>query len=148
MRPSKDFPVSLDDTRQRSDKRCFYCPSHLGEPHQEDCVCRQRTVVVDVTIQCTITVPDNWKPDDIEWHYNEYTHATNIYSKLEHYIKRHDDLCWGITVPTGTPGVALSRAQGYDASRLKVAFVREATEVDEAYDGIFAGVLESDNASL
>jgi hypothetical protein len=103
---------------------------------------------VDVTVQCTITAPDDWTPDDIEWHYNEYTHATNIYSKLEQYIKRHDDLCWGIVVPTTTPGVAFSRATGYDRSRLKVAFVREATEADEAYDGIFTEMPESHDASL
>ena len=50
--------------------RCFYCPSATGTEHAEDCVVRKRTVVLRMTIEYVVDVPEDRTPEQIEWHRN------------------------------------------------------------------------------
>jgi len=51
--------------------RCTYCNTPVGMQHSKECVIRQRTVVVEVRTRMTISVPENWSPENIEFHRNE-----------------------------------------------------------------------------
>ena len=129
--------VKQPDTRNRKDNKCFYCKIAVGKEHKSDCPIPQKTVVVDMTIRCTIAVADYETPEDIDYFYNEYTAATNIYNKLAYYLQRHDDIYWSKSIPLPN-GTALHSLKGYDRSRVRVEYVREATAEDEAYDGVYA----------
>jgi len=50
---------------------CFYCQQPLGSEHGADCVIRQRTVVVRMTIEYVVAIPESWTPEDLEFHRNE-----------------------------------------------------------------------------
>ena len=51
--------------------QCFYCGNLLGEKHKEDCVCRERTVVLKATITFVKRIPERWDEDTIQFFYNE-----------------------------------------------------------------------------
>lgn len=50
---------------------CFYCQKKLGEEHKEDCVLRERTVVMKYSFYIVIPIPENWSKHNIEFHHNE-----------------------------------------------------------------------------
>lgn len=51
--------------------QCFYCQQPLGSNHKHECVMRQRTVMMQVTITLPVAVPECWTPEHIEFHRNE-----------------------------------------------------------------------------
>lgn len=64
--------------------RCFYCNQPVGAEHDPDCVCRERTVVIRLTMDVTVAVPEHWTVDDIEFKYNDSSWCMdNILSVLE-----------------------------------------------------------------
>ena len=98
-----------------SPDHCFYCGEPRGGTHKADCVIRERTVVVKLTIEYTITVPEHWTPEDIEFHRNESSWCTsNALPELEK-LDENGCLCHGSSFE----------------------YVREATLEDEKQDGVF-----------
>ena len=82
---------------------CFYCNEPKGGTHKPDCVIRERTVVVEVTIQMVVSKPENWSPDEIEFHFNESSSClSNPVEQLvdlnERMIEAGDCLCGMIDV--------------------------------------------------
>ncbi len=63
---------------------CGYCKSHLGEPHEAECVCIERPVKIKMTIEMVIAKPRGWDKDSIEFHMNESSWCKdNIQTQLE-----------------------------------------------------------------
>lgn len=101
---------------------CFYCHAQREAQHNEGCVIRERTVVVDVTIRMVITKPEGWTPEMIEEHWNDSSWCQdNIISYLEAQSESMGCLCGTVTTK----------------------FVREATEEDEELYKLFVEELES-----
>lgn len=81
--------VTKDDTRAYNGGRgtpdkCFYCPAKLGEPHDPECICPQRTVVLEAKIEMVVKVPANWTEADIMFHRNEGSWcAGNLVDELQ-----------------------------------------------------------------
>lgn len=94
--------------------QCFYCNHPLGSEHREDCVTRQRTVVVRYAIEVTICVPEDWDEGTINFHRNDSTWcADNLIEELQ---RCPADRCL--------------------CDVAKAEFVREATREDEERFGI------------
>ena len=71
------LPITDDGIRPAGKPdQCFYCRCPKGE-HADDCVCRQRTVVVKLTMDYVISVPAHWTRDDIEFHRNDSSFCYN-----------------------------------------------------------------------
>ncbi|MHB0943353.1 hypothetical protein ACYCSU_17025 [Paenibacillus sp. ALE1] len=70
--------------------RCFYCSNLIGEEHKQDCVIRNKTVVMDFTIRLVVDVPEYWTEDDIEFKYNKGTWCAD---NLVQMITREDGRC-------------------------------------------------------
>lgn len=51
--------------------KCMYCKSPLGEPHTENCVVPQRSVVVKITVHYVVSVPRCFTSEEIESHRND-----------------------------------------------------------------------------
>jgi hypothetical protein len=51
---------------------CLYCKAPLGT-HKVDCVCLQRTVVLEMTVRYIGTVPRSWEESQILFSRNEGT---------------------------------------------------------------------------
>lgn len=104
--------VTLDDTRSQNGGRgtpdkCLYCTAAIDTPHDSDCVCPQRTVVLEAKIQMVVEVPIFWSEEDILFHRNEGSWcATNLVDELQ---RGPDCLC----------------------DHAEFSFVREANETDE-----------------
>ena len=45
--------------------RCFYCGSRVGDFHDRECACRKRTVVVQISFDMCLSVPQSWSEKDI-----------------------------------------------------------------------------------
>lgn len=56
---------------------CFYCQQPIGSQHKPDCVLRERTVVVRLTVEYPIRIPEFWTTEDLEFHRNEGTWCSN-----------------------------------------------------------------------
>ena len=91
--------VKPDDVRAaRLDGTCFYCWVPLSGEHKKDCVIRQRTVDVEMTIRFPISVPEHWDVESIEFHRNDSTWCTdNVIPELEHEAERVGCLCMATT---------------------------------------------------
>jgi hypothetical protein len=69
---------------------CFYCLQPVGERHKGDCIIRERTVVLRMTVELVVRVPEEWDHDMIEFHRNESSWCSgNVVSEL----KRKECLC-------------------------------------------------------
>lgn len=73
MRRTKPWIVTEVDIRTfpHHGTKCLYCPSLLGKEHAQDCVVRNRTVIVRAVIEYIVKVPEAWSAHDIEFHRNE-----------------------------------------------------------------------------
>lgn len=119
-----DWTVTPDDHGIRpagpSDE-CFYCQIKVGGEHKLSCVIRTRTVVVKVTLDIVVRLPEYWDSDRIEFHYDKSSACkNNLVGELVELKKR-----------MGPTDSCLCSAG-------EVAFVREATEEDEEYFQTFA----------
>ena len=101
--------------------KCIYCRAPKGEQHGAECVIRQRTVLVDVTVRMVLSVPEWWNIDLIESHDanggggcgdNAITHITEQAARID------DD-------------------GGCSCGLVRKAFVREATAGDEQRARLF-----------
>ncbi len=69
-----DWPVGAFGIRPAgSPDHCFYCGQPRNAQHEPNCVIRERTVVVEMTVRYVITVPEFWTAEDIEFHRNDGT---------------------------------------------------------------------------
>ena len=101
---------------------CHYCGAAKTEQHKPDCVIGSRTVVVKMEIDLVVAVPESWTPEEIEFHRNDGSWcSSNVLGELKRLAKAKDCIC------------EFTRFQ----------FVREATEEDEARQGIFVNKLPS-----
>lgn len=85
MKHPETFIVTEDDSRGRQrGPQCFYCPSAIGSEHASECVCRQRSVVIQVTITYPILVPESWPARTIEFHRNDGSWcSSNLLEELD-----------------------------------------------------------------
>ena len=66
--------------------QCFYCGQPVGAEHKEDCVCRVKVVMVQVTMTIPRVVPASWDADAVDFHLNESSWcANNIEDDLARY---------------------------------------------------------------
>lgn len=102
---------------------CFYCNQKIGEAHKADCVMRSRTVVVRVTTEYVVDVPEAWSESDIESHRGESSWcAFNGLVEISEMVARVS---------------ADDAPEGVDSCRCwftSYEYVREATEDDEQRD--------------
>jgi hypothetical protein len=65
------LPVEDDGVRPAgAPDQCFYCHSPKGQ-HKPDCVCLERTVIVEMSISYVRAVPKSWTVSDIEFLLND-----------------------------------------------------------------------------
>lgn len=90
--------IPQDVRPARPDGTCFYCSKPLGSEHQEGCVIRTKTVVVDVTFRIVREVPEDWEPSMIEFHMNESSScADNLFADIDAVADRDDGCLCGQT---------------------------------------------------
>jgi len=73
---------------------CLYCGEPIGREHKADCVCRYRTVVVNVSIDIVRTEVESWDTHDIEFHLNDGCFCVdNLLDEMANTSKRIGCLC-------------------------------------------------------
>jgi len=89
------WPVTTEDERPaRMDGTCFYCGIKIGGEHKQDCVIRERTIVVELRIKMVRKVPEDWDKEMIEFHMNESSSCKdNILSEINDMAERCGCLC-------------------------------------------------------
>lgn len=102
--------------------KCFYCGVHKGGTHKPECVIRNRTVVLKMTIDLVVEVPEDWDKQTIEFNKNQGTWcASNILSELERLDGHAGCLC----------------------PFMEFEYIREATQDDEELYGVYVNKIES-----
>lgn len=100
------LPVKDNGVRPAGDPhKCFYCGQEITQPHKEDCVCRERTIVLRLSLEYVVAVPAYYTEKDILFHRNEGTFC------MDNDIDR-------------------MKVDGCFCAASDVAYVREATEED------------------
>ena len=78
--------------------KCFYCKSHVGAYHLDDCILIQKKVKVRCVIEYEISCPYSWSKHDIEFHRNEASWCSdNMISELENLSIVDGCLCYKAT---------------------------------------------------
>ena len=81
--------VTQDAVRPaRPDGTCFYCRAPLGAEHETGCVLRRRPVVVRVSFDLVVDVPEDWNRDTIDFMYGENICADNIVRQVAEAMER------------------------------------------------------------
>lgn len=76
---------------------CFYCNAPLDTLHVEGCVLRQKVVMVRMSAEFPITVPQHWEAGDIEFHRNESTWCTsNVIEELDRLAEEFESCLCGM----------------------------------------------------
>lgn len=107
------WPVKREDWPGRggSPDACMYCKQTVGSDHAPDCVKRERTVVLAVTVHMVARVPQSWSEEQIVFKFNESSYCLdNLIDDMVERKKNTDDCA---------------------CSLIKCAFVGEATQEDE-----------------
>lgn len=91
---------------------CFYCGATVGSTHEPGCVCRTRSVVVRMTVEYSIMVPEMWPAELVNSSRNGSWCRGNIIQELQAASKQ----CCLCPVT-------------------KIEYIREATDEDEVYLG-------------
>lgn len=84
-------PVTPDDDGIRPagpPDACLYCKQKVGDPHLAECVTVKRTVVVRMTVEYEVDVPQSWDKEQIEFHRNEGSWCAN--NALDELAQLHD----------------------------------------------------------
>ena len=71
MNIGQDIVKPEDERPVRRDGTCFYCNRPIGQAHKPGCVILQRTIVVEATIKCVVSIPRDWDQQMIQFHFNE-----------------------------------------------------------------------------
>jgi hypothetical protein len=113
----KDWPVKNHGIRPAGEPdECFYCGEKLGNEHKKDCVIRQRTIVLKLEMEIVIDVPEFWDRETVEFHYNEGSWCS---SNMDIWLTR------------------MEKHKGCLCHFAEFTYLREATEDDEEYHGLF-----------
>ena len=95
--------------------KCGWCKSVIGEEHKSECVTRQRSVVLRLTLEFVSTVPESWDQEALEFYHNGNTFCSSNY--LDQLAKAElDNFPCFCDSPPGETGLR---------------YVREADERDE-----------------
>lgn len=110
------LPITDDGIRPAgSPDKCFYCQSPKGQ-HTAECVCVQRTVVIEMKIRLVVDVPEDWTVDNIEFKYNGSSHClSNVFDQIAGELEYLDNKEEGIC---------------HICHRAEAHYVREATALD------------------
>jgi hypothetical protein len=57
--------------------RCFYCGEAIGVPHKAECVCLEKAVVMRVSFDVVVSMPDGWTEDEINFRFNGSSWCAN-----------------------------------------------------------------------
>lgn len=105
---------------------CFYCNVKRGEQHKAGCVIRCQTVVVRMTVEYVVDIPESWGAENLEFQRNEGSWCSdNGVRELQSLMDRVD------------------AAGGCLCPMIEYAFVREATAEDEKQSRLFCETLPS-----
>jgi hypothetical protein len=70
---------------------CFYCGVKKGGVHKPECMIRERTIVVNVTIEMVVAVPENWSDASVEFSFNESSSCqSNIVERISDLAERRE----------------------------------------------------------
>jgi hypothetical protein len=115
MKHPETYKVTQNDL-YRGTQQCCWCHATLGQDHEVQCVRRKRTVMIQVTLEVLVEVPEHWTEENINFYYGESSWCgSNIIPELKKYEKDNRCIC--------------DRYKGVD-------YVREATVKDEKRAGI------------
>lgn len=92
--------------------QCGWCTATIGQEHDEDCVCRERSVVARLSFEFVTTVPEAFTPQQLNFHHNGNIFCASNY--LDALIANGRDFC-----------ICDSRGE------LGFSYVREASAQDE-----------------
>jgi hypothetical protein len=82
--PETHMVTAEHGPRQANPNRCLYCKQPIGSLHLEDCVCRDRTVMVRMTIDICIKACESDTVEDIKFFLNEGSWcSSNIIDDLQ-----------------------------------------------------------------
>lgn len=74
--------------------KCTYCLQPMGAQHKEDCVIREKTVRVRMTVEFDHLTVESWRQTDIEFHMNESSScADNLIREVWAERKKTGCLC-------------------------------------------------------
>ena len=92
MRRATPLLVGADGVRPAGPQdACFYCRAKVGQPHNDGCVIRARTVVVRFEVELVLSEPESHDKDLIEFGYNEGSWcADNLANLLSATVARID----------------------------------------------------------
>ncbi len=125
----ESYPVTEEQINARPSRGriCFYCSQPVGAEHKPDCAMRKRTVVIKMTLEYVVDVPEHWTKENIEFHRNDGTWCSdNALGELEELSKY---------LETSDKGCLCSAAE--------FEYLREATTEDEERYGVFADEKEA-----
>lgn len=115
--------ISGDEGERPAGKKgeCFYCNAARGTEHAVDCVMRRKTVIVKVSFEVLVDVPEEWDAAQIDFWMNGSSYClSNMVDAMAEQVARWE----GAMDDDGNHGCFCHHGQG--------AFVRDATEDDEA----------------
>lgn len=117
-----NWPVGEEGLREMSPENCLYCKAPKGAEHNQGCIIRERTVIMDFKMRVCMSFPEDWTDSQIESRLNESSYCRdNFKPVIERYIEMDGCLC--------------------DSSYFE--FVREASIEDEKAHGLSVGDLPS-----
>lgn len=100
---------------------CFYCGEPLGHTHDEECVIRSRTVVVKVSAEVVITVPEFFTREQVDKAYERNRMVVGLDYLIEQLRERRE----------------------YVLATVSIGYMREATTEDEEIGQLFVKELPS-----
>lgn len=81
---------------------CVYCRQEIGREHKTDCVLRKKTVLVKVTFEMPVVVPEFWTPHQVEFHWNGSSSCcNNLIDDMQEIFKQPDQEIDGHKTPVG-----------------------------------------------
>lgn len=117
---------------------CTYCREPRGNTHKSDCVMRQRTIVVRLTVEYVKTTVESWDEEMINFSANEGTRCIdNSIHELNARSEKWEE--WMNTSPRPDRDYTGIRCFCGHASEV---YVREATEHDEETHGVHVEEVE------
>lgn len=103
---------------------CFYCHNKVGEQHKEECVLRKRTVVVRLSIDLVVDVPESWDEESITFYYNESSSCSdNRLNEISKLLQRIDEK--GLPCSCNYVSAKYLHEASEDEEKMQGTFVKE-----------------------
>ena len=75
-----------------SPDKCFYCGQPVGTEHKDGCVCREKLIMLRITMTIPVVVPASWDNETIDFKYNDSSWCgDNIIDDLQRYYSARTD---------------------------------------------------------